>query len=187
MCHHFVRAHQARISDCRLCARSPAARWRRARRTQLNCRHKSLLREAFRPANGNQAQVSGVNSTLEGETTTCQKPAHPSHALARTLERDWSNSAINSNTRSDPSRCGRRSLGRYAESSPDFRCRGGVAVFRDGMEMFGVLDLAPSSTGADPRLESETRTTSDFGWHELSGYESSCVTILRLGEISVLF
>ncbi len=45
----------------------------------------------------------------------------------------------------------------------------------------------PSSTGADPRLESETRTTSDFGWHELSGYESSCVTILRLGEISVLF
>jgi len=61
------------------------------------------------------------------------------------------------------------------------------AVFRDGMEMFGVLDLAPSSTGADPRLESETRTTSDFGWHELSGYESSCVTILGLGEISVLF
>ena len=83
--------------------------------------------------------------------------------------------------------CGRRSLGHTLSHRQISVVEEEFAVFRDGMEMFGVLDLAPSSTGADPRLESETRTTSDFGWHELSGYESSCVTILRLGEISVLF
>jgi len=33
------------------------------------------------------------------------------------------NSAVNNNARSDPSRRGRRSPGRYTESSPDFGCR----------------------------------------------------------------
>src|SRR5271167_3784067 len=40
---------------------------------------------------------------------------------------------------------------------------------------------------ADSQSESGMRTISDFGWHARSGYESSCVTILRLGEILVLF
>jgi hypothetical protein len=87
----------------------------------------------------------------------------------------------------NPSHCGRRSLVDTLSHRQISVVEEEFAVSRGGMEMFGVLDLAPSSTGADPRLESETRTTSDFGWHELSGYESSCVTILRLGEISVLF
>jgi hypothetical protein len=59
------------------------------------------------------------------------------------------------------------------------------AVSRDGMEMFGVLDLAPASRDADSRSASETQTTNDFGWRVRSGCESSCVTISRLGEISV--
>src|SRR5271165_102067 len=39
-----------------------------------------------------------VNSTLEGQTTTCQKQAHLSHALARSLGRNWCRSQLPTST-----------------------------------------------------------------------------------------
>ena len=59
------------------------------------------------------------------------------------------------------------------------------AVSKDGMEMFGVLDLATGFEGCRFAIgvrNANNRTTSDFGWHAPLGYESACVTILRLGE-----
>jgi len=98
-----------------------------------------------------------------------------------------SNSAINSNARSDPSRCGRRSLVDTLSHRQISVVEEEFAVSSDGMEMFGVLDPAGVFDGCRSAIGVRNANNTDFGWHELSGYESSCVTILRLGETSVPF
>jgi hypothetical protein len=97
-----------------------------------------------------------------------------------------SNSAVNINARSDPSLCGRRRPGADTLSHRQISVvEEELAVSRDGMEMFGVLDLAAIFDGCRSAIGVRNANNTDFGWHELSGYECSCVTILRLGEISV--
>src|SRR5271157_6008419 len=143
--------------------------------------------------NGNQAQVLGSEfnlGSLEGETTTCQKQAHSSHALAGSLGRSLAQ------VPTPPSTATHVPVPHAAvvEALVDTLSHRQISVVdeefalsKDEMEMFGVLDLATGFEGSVSRSASGMRTTSDFAWHAPSVWESSCATILRLGETSVRF
>jgi hypothetical protein len=79
----------------------------------------------------------------------------------------------------DPSPCGGRGLAEALGRRHIGVVGEEFAVSKDGLEMFGVIDLETASMDADSRSESGMLTTSASGCPALSACAYSCVTTSR--------